>query len=169
MPWQGRLISFDIYILSMKRIGIVVVMVFFYVVAYSQDTTTENSIAKNPFIHKDDRIDILGQKMAEYNESLAKKIKLVDGYRLMLLNTSDRALAMNVRTKILQFFPDQKLYTAFLSPYIKLKLGNFLDKAEAEKIRKQIVDLKIITGNIYILNEKVEQKPTEKKAGNGEE
>ena len=69
---------------------------------------------------------------------------------------------MQVRAALLQQFPEHKLYMTFLSPYIKIKLGNFLDKKEAEKLRKQILDLKIVTGNIYILPEKVEQKPAEK-------
>jgi hypothetical protein len=43
-------------------------------------------------------------------------------------------------------------------------LGNFIDKAEAEKIRKQLTDANIINGNIYLLNEKVEQKPVDKNA-----
>lgn len=113
-------------------------------------------------IHKDERIDLLGKKMAEYNESLAEKIQMVDGFRLMLLNTTDRNLAMQLRANLLQQFPDQKIYMTFLSPYIKIKLGNFLDKKDAEKLRKQILDGKIVTGNIYILPEKVELKPVEK-------
>ncbi len=123
-----------------------------------------NDTAENGFsiIHKDERIDLLGKKMAEYNESLAEKIQMVDGYRLMLLNTTDRNFSMQVRAALLQQFPEHKLYMTFLSPYIKIKLGNFLDKKEAEKLRKQILDLKIVTGNIYILPEKVEQKPVEK-------
>ena len=113
-------------------------------------------------VYKDKRVDLFGKKMAEYNESLALKIQMVNGYRLMLLNTTDRNLAMKVRTTIIQQFPDQKIYMTFLSPYIKLKIGNFTDQNEAEKVKKQIVDLKIVPGNIYLLNEKVELKPLDK-------
>jgi hypothetical protein len=109
-------------------------------------------------------VDVFGKKMAEYNESLALKIQLVNGYRLMLLNTTDRDLAMKVRTTLLQQFPEHKVYMTFQSPYIKLKIGNIIDKNEAEKLKKQITDLNIVTGNIYLLNEKVEQKPVDKNA-----
>lgn len=134
---------------------------YVYAQQLSYDTliTTDHSI-----VHKDKRIDLFGKKMAEYNESLALKIQLVDGYRLMLLNTTDRNLAMKVRTAMLQQFPDQKLYMTFLAPYIKLKAGNFTDKNEAEKIKKQLIDRQIVPGNIYLLNEKVEQKPVDKNA-----
>jgi hypothetical protein len=53
---------------------------------------------------------------------------------------------------------------AFLTPYIKLKVGNFTDKKEAEKFRKTLMDSKIVTSNIYVLSEKVEQKPVDKNA-----
>lgn len=124
---------------------------------------TEDSVAidKN-IIHIDPRIEELGNKMAEYNESLALKIKMVNGYRLMLLNTTDREAAMKLRTILLQQYPEHKLYLSFLAPYIKLKMGNFIDKAEAEKMRNELQSLKIVTGNIYLVNEKIELKPVEK-------
>jgi hypothetical protein len=127
--------------------------------AQNNSDTIDYSVNVKPTIIKDERIDILGTKMAEYNESLANKIQMVNGYRLMLLNTTDRAQALQVRSLLLQQYPDQKVYMAFLSPYIKLKIGNFLEKSEAEKFRKQLLAAKIVTGNIYLLPEKVEQKP----------
>lgn len=110
-------------------------------------------------VYKDSRIDQLGKKMADYNESLSMKTKMVNGYRLMLLTTSDRNAALQLRAQLLQLYPEHKIYMIFQSPYIKIKFGNFLDKSDAEKIRKQILTAKIVTGNVYVLPEKVEQKP----------
>lgn len=42
-------------------------------------------------------------------------------------------------------------------------MGNFADKADAEKLRKQLLAQKITTGNIYILPETIEIKPSEEK------
>ena len=128
----------------------------------AQQFIVDTSANGNSIIHRDERVDLLGKKMAEYNESLADKIQMVNGYRLLLLNTTDRNLAMQLRANMLQQFPEQKIYMIFVSPYIKLKVGNFTDRNEAEKIRKQIIDLKLVTGNIYLVSEKVEQKPMEK-------
>ncbi len=123
----------------------------------------EDSVASEKnIIHKDSRIDVLGQKMAEYNEGLALKVKMVSGYRLMLLNTTDRAFAMKLRTTLLQQYPEHKLYMSFLAPYIKLKMGNFTDKAEADRVRKELQALNIVSGNIYLVNEKIELKPVDK-------
>jgi len=118
-------------------------------------------------IHKDARIDMLGKKMAEYNESLSSKMKMVNGYRLMLLSTNDRAMAMQIRSQLLQQYSDQKVYMIFQSPYIKLKMGNYTERPEAEKMRKQLLASKIISGNIYIVPEMVEAK--QDKSANSEE
>jgi hypothetical protein len=109
-------------------------------------------------VSKDPRIETLGKKMAEYNESLSSKLRSTRGYRLMLLSTNDRSQALQIRTQLLQLFPDQQVYMVFQSPYIKLKMGNFLEKGEADDVRKQVLAAKIITGNIYIVPETVEVK-----------
>ena len=136
---------------------------FLFMMGFSAVAQIEDSVASiNNIIHKDSRIDVLGKKMAEYNEGLALKVQMVNGYRLMLMNTTDREAAMKLRTTLLQQYPEHKLYMTFLAPYIKLKMGNFTEKAEAEKMRKELQALKIVTGNIYLVNEKVELKPVEK-------
>ena len=123
--------------------------------------TTANGMS---FIHKDERVDLLGAKMNEYYESLSKKIQLVDGYRLLVVNTSDRSMAMQTRSELIKAYPDQKLYMSFLAPNIKIKLGNFIEREDAEKFREVLVKSNLISGNIYIVPEKVEQKSTAKKA-----
>ncbi|RYG45096.1 MAG: SPOR domain-containing protein [Chitinophagaceae bacterium] len=101
--------------------------------------------------------------MAEYNEAVAaKKARAAKGYRLMLLTTNDRSQAMSVRSSLIQQFPDHKVYMIFQSPFIKLKFGNFVEKKEAEDVRKQILASGIITGNIYLIPETVEVRPESK-------
>lgn len=123
----------------------------------ANDTTQYGTVT----VEKDKRIDILGEKMYEYNVALSKKARMGKGYRLMLLSTNDRNLAMSTRTRLLQQFPEHKVYMAFQSPFIKLKMGNFEDKAEAEKLRKFLLAQKIVPGNIYILPETIEIKAQE--------
>lgn len=122
-------------------------------------TVSDTTVIGEVIINKDYRIDILGKKMAEYNEALSKNIRSAKGYRLMLLSTNDRTQAMQLRSRLLQQYPDQKVYMTFQSPYIKLKFGNFIDKAEAERFRKHLMYQNIVPGNIYILPEMIEVKP----------
>lgn len=111
-------------------------------------------------VYKDPRIDILGKKMAEFNASLTNKsgVKMGRGYRLMVLSTTDRAQAFAVRSKLLQRYPDQKVYMTFQSPYIKLKFGNYTEKSEAEKFRKIVTASNLVENNIYLINEMIEIK-----------
>ena len=79
------------------------------------------------------------------------------------MNTNDRPLAMKVRSQLLQNFPEQKVYMGFQPPFIKLKFGNFLTKEDAETYKKDILRLKITTGNVYLLPETIETKPDKNK------
>lgn len=111
-------------------------------------------------VEKDSRITILEKKLAEYNAAVVyKNTRTAKGYRLMLLSTSDRNMAITLRSKLLQSFPDQNVYMSFQSPFIKLKFGNFLDKAEAVKYQKQILAMGLVNGNIYVLPETIEVRP----------
>src|SRR5688572_18718945 len=129
------------------------ILLLFSFPALCQDSLIEGTISYS----KDPRLETLGKKMAEYNEAIASTAaRSAKGYRLMVLSTNDRNEALNLRTRLLQLYPDQKVYMIFQSPYIKLKFGNFLEKKDAERVKRQLNDSKIVTGNIYVLPEKIE-------------
>lgn len=142
----------------MKNSLLIFVVMLSFLSLQAQDNKADTMPKGIVTVSKDPRIETLGKKMAEYNESLSSKLRSTRGYRLMLLSTNDRSQALQIRTQLLQLFPDQQVYMVFQSPYIKLKMGNFLEKGEADDIRKQVLAAKIITGNIYIVPETVEVK-----------
>ncbi len=119
------------------------------------DTTVYGTVTVN----KDKRIDALGEKMYAYNVALAKNIRSGKGYRLMLLSTNDRNAAMSLRSRLLQQYPEHKVYMAYQTPFIKIKMGNFVEKADAEKFKKLLMAQKLVPGNIYVLPETIEIKP----------
>lgn len=123
--------------------------------AVLKDTVTYGKVT----IQKDRRIDMLGEKMLAYNIALTKNVRSGKGYRLMLLTTNDRNLAMQLRSKLLQQFPEHKVYMVFQNPFIKLKMGNFTEREEAERFRKQLLRIKMTPGNIYLVPENIEIKP----------
>ncbi len=136
-------------------------LIFTHVNAQAKNLADTANVGVVTIVNKDPRIDMLGKKMAEFNHALTIKpggIKIVRGYRLMILSTNDRAMALSIRSKLLQQFPEQKVYMTFQSPYIKLKFGNFADKAEAEKYRKRISMSALVPNNIYTLSDMVEIK-----------
>jgi hypothetical protein len=115
-------------------------------------------------VYKDGRLEELVRKEAAFNETNAVlATRSSKGYRLMVLSTNDRPLAMKVRTQLLQHFPEQKVYMSFQPPYIKLKFGNFEDKDEAERYKKDILRYKLVSTNIYTVPQRIEIKPDKNK------
>lgn len=148
----------------MKKIFALLLPSFFALVAAAQiteikDTLTEGKIT----VYKDSRLDVLAKKEGTINETYALGPRSAKGYRLMLLSTSDRPAAMKLRAQLLQRFPEQKVYMSFQPPYIKIRFGNFLEQVDAEKYKKEIIKTKLVTNNIYLLNEIIEIKPDKDK------
>jgi hypothetical protein len=110
-------------------------------------------------VFKDYRLDILQRKEAELNTVILKKqARTAQGYRLMILNTSDKDYAFKVRAELLQKFPEQKPYMWYANPYIRIKFGNFKTKEEAEVYKNQISEM-LGGANIYYLAETIEVSP----------
>ena len=120
---------------------------------------TDSSVTIPVVVHKDFRLDILGRKEAELNLAAAKAAARTGmGYRLQVMNTNDRNLAMKTRTQLLQRFPDQKVYMSFQMPYVKLTFGNFVTKQEAEMYKKQVSQM-LGGASVYTLAQRIEIKP----------
>ncbi len=84
---------------------------------FGQTTDTLLSVPR-VIIHKDPRLDILAKKQAEINALAAKlAARSAMGYRLQVLSTNDRELAMRTKTQLLQRFPEQKAYMSYQLPY----------------------------------------------------
>jgi hypothetical protein len=149
----------------MKKAGLIIFigLINFATIAKAQDSVTTGKVT----IIKDSRLDVLTKKEAAFNDNMNLSVKGGSGYRLMVLSTNDRTLAMKVRASLLQRYSDQKIYMIYQPPNIKLKFGDFVEKADAENMRKDILKNKLVTGNIYIVNDRIEIKP-EKNKENGD-
>ncbi len=147
----------------MKRMFFILALLFSAVKINAQASISKDTTISigNITVFMDSRIELLAKKEAELNEAIANGPKFAKGFRLMVLSTNDRTQAMNLRARLLQLFPEQKIYMSFQPPHIKVKLGNFLEKTEAEQYKKEIILNKLVTTEIYLLPEIIEIK-TEK-------
>lgn len=127
----------------------------------------ENSFAQNSYapvenkvvVFKDYRLDILARKEAELNTAQLKiQARNMQGFRLMILNTSDKDYAFKIRAELLKRFPEQKPYMWFANPYIRIKFGNFKTKEEADVYKKQISQM-LDGASIYYIPETIELNP----------
>ena len=150
----------------MKKILFLLLPVLFSLNGFGQTTDLADTMnGGKVIVYKDSRLDILAKKEAAFNEANGYSLgpRSAKGYRLMLLSTNDRPAAMKLRAQLLQRFPEQKVYMSFQPPYIKLRFGNFVEKADADKYKKEITRTKLVTNNIYLLNETIEVKPDKDK------
>ena len=138
-------------------------IVIFLLVVLS--VTAQNEVMDSVFtgkmvINKDSRLDILAKNESRSNSYSSKSAK---GYRLLVLSSNDRQKVMDVRAKLLQQYPEEKVYMAFQNPFIKLKFGDFVEKPDAEKYKNLLTRAHLVTTNIYIVPEAVELKPDKNK------
>ena len=147
----------SIMVIDMKKL-IFLILCLTALQSFAQ-TDTDSATTIPVIIHKDFRLDILGRKEAELNLAAIKAAARTGiGYRLQVLSTNDRDLAMKTRTRLLQRYPDQKVYMSFQAPYVKLTFGNFITKQEAELYKKQISQM-LGGASIYTLSQRIEIKP----------
>lgn len=103
-------------------------------------TLAVQSRSQSVTVIKDPRIDMLVKKQYDLN----RKVEIMNkksgpGYRVMVINTNDRAKALEVKSKMMTEYPDHKSYLVYQSPYFKIQVGNFKTRQEAEDLRKRIM------------------------------
>ena len=84
--------------------------------------------------------------------------KLVSGYQLQVLNTTDRNEAIKAKSLLLSKYPQQKTFLMFQSPYYKIRFGNFLTQTEAVSYQKKV---KSHFTNVFVIPVKFEIKVEE--------
>ena len=140
----------------MKKILVLITIVMFSNAVIAQTGIDDTSVVAKITVNKDPRLDILAKAQYEINNTSRRFAK---GYRLFVLKTNNRDYAMQVRSYLLQNFPDEKVIMSYQSPFIKMKFGDFGDKADAEKYRDLILKGGVVTGNVYIVPDTIELKP----------
>lgn len=137
----------------MKWIGILLMICIFSTAVLAQN----DSIT----VHKDSRIDVLAAKQAIVNRKavILSRSSRVEGFRIQVISTNNRAEAFKVKAMLMQNFPSQKCYTIFQAPNFRVRLGNFINRDDAEIVRKTLA--KIYAQNTYIVRDMIEYTPTE--------
>jgi hypothetical protein len=115
-------------------------------------------------VHKDPRIELLIKKQAEINELTTREARRnVPGYRIQVINTTDRSAAIQAKTKVYTLYPELKAYLMYQSPYFRLRVGNFINKKDAENMQRQLS--REFKQNLFIVNDVVEVNPDKSSEG----
>lgn len=108
-------------------------------------------------VHKDPRIALLVKKQVQINEETTRSSRRnVPGYRIQVMNTTDRNAALDAKTRAYQLYPDLKAYLLYQSPYYRIRIGNFKTKDEADDYIKELT--RSFGSTIYIVRDIVEIK-----------
>ena len=110
-------------------------------------------------VHKDVRLDIFTAKQASINKVTArmKGNGLFKGVRVQVLNTRSRDDAFKTKALLLENFPDEKAYILYQSPYFKVRIGNFINRSDAENFKKELA--LFLTQPAYVVEDLVEHIP----------
>jgi hypothetical protein len=131
------------------------------VASISKAQTVVDTIGSNVFVVKDSRLDLLVKKKAEINKKAADSKKPTKGYRIQVLNTTDRNQALAAKSKLLTLYPDQKTYLMYTAPYFKIRIGNFVEKSEADDLKKELA--RMFPTGVFVIPSEIEYKaPPEK-------
>jgi hypothetical protein len=116
-------------------------MKYFLITTYIACSTLCKSYAADTIIvHRDARVDVLTEKQSAINKVTAKMGSngLFRGYRLQVLNTRSRDDAFKMKATLLEKFPDEKVYVLYQSPYFKVRIGNFVNRNDAEGFKNEL-------------------------------
>jgi hypothetical protein len=131
------------------------IAVLFSVIALAVAAQTDST--SSIVIHKDPRVDMLVKKQAQINEITTRDSRRnIAGYRLQVINTSDRSAAISAKTKVYQLYPELKAYLLYQAPYFRLRVGNFKDKDDAEDYRKSLS--REFPNNVFLVRDTIELK-----------
>lgn len=67
-----------------------------------------------------------------------QKSQTVPGYRIQLTSSSNRKEVYDLKAEFLKYYPDVRAYVTYQQPYFKLRVGDFVDRTEANAFRDLI-------------------------------
>lgn len=134
-------------------------LVFLFFACFSFAFCVKAQDSTYVIVRKDPRLDVLNSKQAAINKNSARMSSngMYKGYRLQIISTRSRDEAFKIKADLIQKFPAQKVYALFQSPYFKIRLGNFLERDEAERFRKSV--LAYYPQGVYVVQDLIEYTP----------
>ncbi len=131
---------------------LLILTALFFTLQVSAQTDTGQVV-----VRKDPRIALLVKKQAQINEETTRSSRRnVPGYRIQIVNTTDRNSALDAKTRAYQLYPDLKAYLLYQSPYYRIRVGNFKTKDEADDYIKELS--RSFGSSIYIVRDVIEIK-----------
>lgn len=120
------------------------------VVTTDKPNTSSSTITDAP-LHVNKRLDAILDTIAMHNKS----IKFTNGFRIQIYVGNDRKAADDAKIYTYQKYPEIFPYLSYQQPIYKVKIGDFLNRMDAERY---FSDIKELYPSAMILPDRVEIK-----------
>ena len=117
----------------MKNILLILCIVVFSI----EMVDAQTSILLNDKVKFESTSDLNFLLDAHYDKN--KHCDLMQGYRIQIMNSSNREDAYEKKAKVYRHFSKFKGYIVYDQPYYKLRIGDFETKLEARKFLKEVI------------------------------
>ncbi|MDQ4141442.1 MAG: sporulation protein [Bacteroidota bacterium] len=111
-------------------------------------SATEPVVTVSPTHHVNSRVSALLDTVANAN----KAIKYAQGYRILAYTGTERKIAMEMRRAIIDRIPEERDYLQYRQPTFRLKIGDYLNRIEAQQVLSRIKD---IAPNALIISDQI--------------
>jgi hypothetical protein len=157
----------------MKRNDLPFVVVFLLIVGFLQAQQNPDSKKSNIIealstpdsithatvnIHQDKRIEHL---LTNKKYTNSQDQSTTNGFRVQVFSSNVQRTAKNdafrIEKQIKDEFPDQSIYVNYLSPFWKVRVGDFRSQNEAERYKNQLKEaFPDLKSEIYIVREQIQ-------------
>ena len=107
------------------------------VISTEETKTMPSSTVTDAPLHVNKRLDAILDTIAMHNKS----IKFTNGFRIQIYVGNDRKAADDAKIYTYQKYPEIFPYLSFQQPIYKVKIGDFLNRMDAERYFSDIKDL----------------------------
>lgn len=107
------------------------------IIATEKTTPITSSKVTDAPMHVNKRLDAILDTIAMHNKS----IKFTNGFRIQIYVGNDRKAADDAKIFTYQKYPEIYPYLSFQLPIYKVKIGDFLNRMDAERYYSDIKDL----------------------------
>ncbi|MEM6723329.1 MAG: SPOR domain-containing protein [Bacteroidota bacterium] len=90
--------------------------------------------------------------MLDLREDQFRSPDKIDGWRVQLLATTERSKVMELKARFLNEYPNISADWDYSAPYYKMKVGSYLTKLEAFRLRSRI---RVNFPDAYVIRDKV--------------
>ena len=107
------------------------------IISTEKATTMPSSTVTDAPMHVNKRLDAILDTIAMHNKS----IKFTNGFRIQIYVGNDRKAADDAKIYTYQKYPEIFPYLSFQQPIYKVKIGDFLNRMDAERYFSDVKDL----------------------------